>query len=60
MAQQEIINVLLNQMNTMNITINSIKLAIAQTLKPPQHAPLLVIGNTAMDDSDDIPAPVTG
>ena len=59
-AQQEINSMFLDQMNTMNIAMNSMKLAITQTLKPPQHAPLLAIGNTAMDDSDDIPAPVTG
>ena len=60
MAQQEIINVLLDQMNTMNIIMNSMKLAITQSLKPSQHAPLLAIGNTAIDDSEDIPAPVAG
>ena len=60
MAQQQNINAVLEQIHTMHIAMNSMKMAITQTFQSPPHAPLLVIGNVPMDDSADTPAPVTG
>ena len=59
-TQQNNISAILEQTNTINITMNRMTLAISQTFQPPPHAPLLTIGIGPMDDSEDTPAPVTG
>ena len=59
-AQQKNLNAILEQISTMNITMNSMKLAITQTFQPLPHAPLLAVGNAQVGDGKDTPAPVTG
>ena len=55
-AQQQVINVLMDQVNKMNITMNSMQKVVKKSFHPAQNAPQLAIGNAPMDDSEDTPA----